>query len=138
MTEHDIKASFSGYAIVEIMGHQRVAGYVTTEYFGTVALFHVQLPAIEAVEQVLDEGIWTGRETLEKGSRIRIGREAVNQYVGAGSLYRLTTCSEAIALAEQPRSIEVLERAERKALVPVGPGFDDEDLERPEDPEDGG
>jgi len=33
------QAKFEGFALVEIVGHQRVAGFVTTEYFGNVAVF---------------------------------------------------------------------------------------------------
>jgi hypothetical protein len=44
------QAKFEGYALVEIMGHQRVAGFVTTEYFGNVAVFHVVMPEVAAEE----------------------------------------------------------------------------------------
>lgn len=44
MSNEQQLASFEGYAIVEIMGHQKAAGYVTTQYFGGTAVFRVVQP----------------------------------------------------------------------------------------------
>lgn len=125
------QARFSGYAIVEILGHQQVAGFVTTEYFGSVAMLHVQLPPIDDVEQTITERTWIGGEYLEPGSKIRVTVARVEQWVGAQSVYRLTACDEATVLARQPRSVEVLERAARAQLpapVAVGPSAPDFDV----------
>lgn len=123
------QAKFEGFAIIEIMGHQRVAGYVTTEYFGNVAVFHVRLPALSGEEKTIDADQWIETERLYAGSRIRISKPALEQYVPAASLYRLTPCTEAEAVEQQPRTVEVLVRAERKALPPSNaPSSSTEDM----------
>jgi hypothetical protein len=105
------QAHFTGYAVVEIMGHQHATGWVTTEYFGGVAMLHVILPGETGQEETLMERRWLEGEYLYPGSVIRTDRLAVDEWVGAGSIYRLRPCSEAAALSRQPRKIEILSRA---------------------------
>ena len=95
------QAKFEGYALVEIMGHQRVAGFVTTEYFGNVAVFHVVMPEVAAEEIEIQARQWVDTEYLEAGSRVRVSRPKVEQFVGASSLYRLTPCTQADAITQQ-------------------------------------
>lgn len=123
------QAKFEGYGLVEIMGHQRVAGFVTTEYFGNVAVFHVVMPEVAAEEVEIPTRQWIETEYLEAGSRVRISRPKVEQFVAASSLYRLTPCTQADAVTQQPRVVEVVFRAERpRALAAVAAVVDDEDL----------
>lgn len=110
------QAKFEGFALVEIMGHQRVAGFVTTEYFGNVAVFHVVMPEVPAEELEIQTHQWIDTERLEAGSRVRISRPKVEQFVAASSLYRLTPCTQADAVAQQPRVVEVIERRTRPLL----------------------
>ena len=42
------QSRFEGWAIVEMFGHQREAGFVTTESFGPACLFRVDTPALPA------------------------------------------------------------------------------------------
>jgi len=114
------QAKFEGYGLVEIVGHQRVAGFVTTEYFGNVAVFHVVMPEVAAEEIEIPTRQWIDTEYLEAGSRVRISRPKVEQFVAASSLYRLTPCAQADAVTQQPRVVEVAFRAERpKAIAAV-------------------
>jgi hypothetical protein len=110
------QAKFEGFALVEIMGHQRVAGFVTTEYFGNVAVFHVVMPEVAAEEIEIPARQWIETEHLEAGSRVRISRPKVEQFVAASSLYRLTPCTQADAVTQQPRVVEVIERRTRPLL----------------------
>lgn len=57
--------SLKTHAIVEIMGQKKVAGYVTTEVFGSICMLRVDIP-----------------ETTR--------RIAFTQYFGMGSIYCLT------------------------------------------------
>lgn len=123
------QAKFEGYGLVEIMGHQRVAGFVTTEYFGNVAVFHVVMPEVAAEEIEIPARQWIDTEYLEAGSRVRVSRPKVERFVAASSLYRLTPCTQADAITQQPRVVEVVFRAERpKELAAVATVVDDEDL----------
>lgn len=117
MNDEQQQANFEGFAIVQQMGHKTVAGYVTTEYFGGVAVFHVvqQEQPPEEITTVRDgsvDGHW-----LYAGSKVRISRPRAEEYIAVASLYSMTPCTEAEANAKQPRTVEILERAERKALA---------------------
>lgn len=125
----ETQARFNGYAVVEIMGHQQTAGWVTTEYFGGVAMLHVLMPGEEGQEQAVDRDLWTGRETIGPGSTYKINRHAVDEWIGAQSIYRLRPCTEGIARDRQPSSIEVISRAARPVLAAVREGGDDFELE---------
>lgn len=118
-------ASFEGYAIVEIMGHQKATGYVTTQYFGGTAIFRVVQQEYPVEEITLEADQWLDGERLYAGSKVRVSRPRAETFVAAASLYRMTPCTEQEANAMQPRKIEVLERAERKAIeqVPVATVF---------------
>lgn len=118
-------ARFDGWAIVEIMGHQRVAGMVTTEAFGSVVMFRVTAPEVPETEVVIEQDGYFEGHLLGKGSRIASGRPRVSTLVGAGSVYRLTECTEAEALVANPLVRRVIERVERKQLS-SGAMFDDD------------
>jgi hypothetical protein len=68
------KETFEGFAVVELMGHRRLAGYARqVELFGAPML-RLDVPAVE-------------------------GHAAVTQYYGASSIYCLTPTTEEIVLA---------------------------------------
>ena len=46
--------SFTGWAIVEMMGHRTEIGYVTTEHYGTAAMFRVDTPPLTSTVRVLE------------------------------------------------------------------------------------
>lgn len=130
MSQEQQLATFEGYAIVEIMGHQRVAGYVTTQYFGGTAVFRVVQQEQPPQEIVLESDEWIDGKFVYAGSKIRISRPRAETFVAAASLYRMTPCSEEQANELQPKVVEVVERAERKALAPVvdANDLDDDEL----------
>ena len=127
------QSKFEGYAIVEIMGHQMVSGYVTTEAFGSVVMFKVVQQEIPATEKVLDRNQYVDGEYCAVGSRVRISRERAETYVGGGSVYRLTPCTEEQANASQPAKVEIIEKAER---VLVAAGIDNAIVGAEEDDDD--
>lgn len=40
------QSTIAGWMLIEMMGHQREIGNVTTEYFGNVAMLRVDVPEI--------------------------------------------------------------------------------------------
>lgn len=98
-------ASFEGYAIIEIMGHQRVAGYVTTQYFGSTAILRVVQQEVPPEEITLESDQWIDGERIYAGSRLKVSRPRAESYVAAASIYRMTPCTEHEANASQPRTI---------------------------------
>ena len=131
-------ANFQGYAIVEIMGHQRCSGYVETVAFGSVVMFKVTQAELPPQERILEHGQHVNCEYVPGGSKVRMSRERAETYIGAASIYRMTPCTEEEAVKSQPVNIEVIEKAGR--LLPTGVdeaiAFGD-DLDEDDDDQDG-
>lgn len=104
---------FEGWAIVEIMGHQRVAGYVSERAFGGVVLLEVTAPEVPETETTLEQDGYIDGHMLGKGSRIARGRPRLQTMVGAASVYRMTVCTEAQALEANPLVTRIVEKVER-------------------------
>ena len=134
------QAKFEGWAVVEIMGHNREIGFVTTEYFGGPALFRVDQPEFPAREYELQKPQWIGETFCPKGTIVQ--RDALpgkTAYVGPASIFRLTPCTEETARQAierlMPAPIKILSLAEEK-LVTAGtvreettdPDDDDDEL----------
>ena len=125
-------ARFEGWAIVEIMGHRRVAGFVTTEAFGSVVMFRVTAPEIPETEETLDRDQYFDGHMLGKGSRIATGRPRISTLIGSGSVYQMTECTERAALAANPLASRIVERVAlaTKELPSITAGiFSDQDIE---------
>lgn len=114
-------AKFEGYAIVEIMGHQRLSGYVKTCYFGNAAVFHVVQQEMPIQDETLPRDGWINGERVYAGTKVRVSRPRAETYVSAASLYRLTPCTEEEANADQPKVIEIVERATRPEISAPDP-----------------
>ncbi len=131
MNENQV-AEFTGWALVEIMGHNKLAGYVETVAYGSVVMFKVSAPEMAPVEQTLEKSQYIGYQTVHAGSIVRVSREAFETQVGASSVYRMTRCTEAQALSQIPQKIEVITMAETpKRLVAAGSADEDDEDERP-------
>lgn len=126
-------AKFEGWAIVQQMGHKTVAGYVTTVYFGSVAMLRVVQQKRPPEEIIVDKDMYVNSFWIYAGSKVRISRQRAEQYIAASSLYAFTPCSEEEANASQPKTVEIIERAERKEITSSDPFDPDEDEEIVED-----
>src|SRR5437762_9958123 len=97
------QSTFEGWAIVELMGHRREIGYVTTEHYGAAALFRVDSPAFEERDYELKRPQWVRTDTgvdreAPAGSKVRrMGIPAKSCLVGPASIYALNPCTEATA-----------------------------------------
>lgn len=122
------QAKFEGWAVVEMMGHQREIGFVTTEYFGSAALFRVDTPEIPERDlttkrpEYLDTD--QGYKLCPAGSKVRRPSiPAKTRLVSPGSLYAITPCTEETARQAIddtiPRRLILLEipQSETKALT---------------------
>jgi hypothetical protein len=72
--------TFESWAMVEIMGHQQFAGYVTTQVIGGASLIRVDVPEIEVTRY---------------GETKKI--EPFTKMFGSASIYCITPCDEATA-----------------------------------------
>lgn len=92
------QAKFEGWAIVEVMGHQKYSGFVTTEAYGGAVLFRVDVPGLPAHPRTLEWSEYINGKTLLAGTVVV--EEAVQPFTklfGAGSIYCITPCTEEVA-----------------------------------------
>lgn len=117
----DEQSKFEGYAVVEIMGHNREIGYVTTAYFGGPALFRIDQPPIPARESELTRAEWIGDVLAQPGTKVeRVAIPGKTSYVGPQAVFRLTPCDQETALKAIermiPAPIKILSLVEAKKL----------------------
>jgi hypothetical protein len=94
------QATFDGWAIVDVLGHQRYVGYVTTEAFGQAVLFRIDVPRLEPRERTTKRpGYGPDGRYLPVGTVIAEGAvESYTKLVGSGSIYTITPCTKDAAL----------------------------------------
>jgi hypothetical protein len=126
------QANFEGWAIVEMFGHQREVGFVTTQAFGAAVLFRIETPELREREYLLERPQSVGNVWAQVGSKVK--REAVpprTKLVGPSAIYAMTPCTEATARMAIERLITppltLLELAKTKELLPGEPDDQPED-----------
>src|SRR5262245_43655089 len=96
MSEQESQQGFEGWAILELMGHVRLAGRVTEESHFGVALGRIDIPTLA-------------------------GDGYTTQYFGGSSIYRLTPTTEAIARSiaqhNQPQPVRSWELPKPAAIT---------------------
>ena len=126
-------AKFSGWAIVEIMGHSKEIGFVTTEYFGGPALFRIDQPSLAPRTHELTRAQWVNDKLCDIGTRVeRVELPGKTTYVGPSAIFRLTPCTEETARrgVEEliPVPMKILHLVERKQInAGPSPAYDDFD-----------
>lgn len=108
---------FNGWAIVELFGHQKIAGQVTTEYYGTACMFRVDVPELPEREVTLRSGEYSGHTYLPAGTRVRRPLEpGYSRLLGVSAIYALNPASKETVL-------RYVDAARKLPLIPL-------DLER--------
>lgn len=119
------QANFEGWAIVEMLGHQREIGYVTTQAFGQAVLFRVDTPELQEREFILPRPEYVtvdgGRQWCVAGSKVkRSGSPARSRLVSPSALYALNPCTEEAAREAlehaSPRPLILIEAPARAAI----------------------
>lgn len=113
------QAAFTGWAKVEVMGHQSHIGFVRTEAYGMAVMFRIDQPEFPPREYVLTEPAWVdeggGRSWQRAGAKVqRAAIPGCSVLVGSGSIYRIIPCTEAAAREAIEKSI----RSELKLIEP--------------------
>lgn len=108
------QTEFSGWAVVEVMGHQTHIGFTQTQTFGTACMFRVDTPELPEREYELKRPEWIdGAGTCPAGTKVkREAAAAVSVLIGASSIYRITPCTEVVAR-------EQIERHAARPLIVV-------------------
>lgn len=129
------QAKFEGWAIVEMMGHQREIGYVTTESYGQAVLFRVDVPEFPEREYVLERPQWDASGNhFPIGAKVqRVALPARSRLISPAAIYALNPCSEhaahkAIEASIVPRLI-LIEAPQDKQLPTGYPPDHGEDYE---------
>ncbi len=115
--------AFAGWAKVEVLGHQTHIGYTVTEAYGGVVMFRVDQPELEEEDLTLTRREYTEAGYWPAGSIVKRGKiEAASVLVGAGSIYRITPCTEEaarLAIRESVRRPLVLVRLPDMAVAQI-------------------
>jgi len=99
----DNNSQFTGWAMLELFGHQREAGYVTTQYFGNAAMFQLDVPELPEREYTLvDPGYVSDEAGHERwapeGSKVKREREpGRTRLINPSAIYALNPCTEEAA-----------------------------------------
>jgi hypothetical protein len=133
------QARFDGWAIVDVMGHQRYVGYVTTEAYGAAVLFRIDVPALEERERVTKRPGYIDGKYLPAGTTVKEGAVAgYSKLVGSGSIYTITPCTKEAALVAveemQARPLMSVALPPERTLAAAAESLDDDDqLDRQDD-----
>jgi hypothetical protein len=133
------QAKFEGWAIVEMMGHRREVGFVTTENYGAASLFRIDTPGLEDREHVIERPTWIRTDAgVEReapiGSKVkRPGFPPRSVLISPASIYAINPCDEATAkrAIERaiPRPLVLLSVPEGKQLSAASEDPEDSDIE---------
>lgn len=140
MTEQN-QAKFGEWAVVELMGHQTEAGFVTTEAYGQAVMFRIDTPELPEREYILERPEYAGGAYFEVGSKVkREGRPARSRLVSPSAIYAINPCTEETVLAalernthrpliliEAPKKKELPPPPEKDAGDPIAAHFEEQD-----------
>lgn len=86
---------FEGWALLELYGHSREAGFVTTVYFGTAAMFRVDVPEIPARQETAERPRWLDGKLCPIGTVVEAAAiPGRTRYLGPGAIYAMNPASE--------------------------------------------
>ena len=103
--------SISTWAVLEMFGHAREIGFVTTEAYGQAVLFRVDTPELPEREFELLAPEWIEIEGSSRmcpaGSKVkRAAVPARTRLVGPGAIYAINPCTEEAARAAMERAVQ--------------------------------
>jgi hypothetical protein len=130
MEQQDDPGKLETWAIVEVMGHNRFAGFVQQVPMGGAAMIRIDVPAIPDHEEEYDEWSGTVSAGMKKKKRKVQGSPAFTKFLGVSSIFAITPCSKEVAITavKQFRSapVMILEMPARRMLSgPRGEEFDE-------------
>lgn len=107
------QSKFEGWAIVDVLGHQRYVGFVTTEAYGQAVLFRIDVPALEERERETKQPGYIGDRYVPAGTLVKEGAvPGYTKLIGSGSIYAITPCTQEAAL-------KAVESSQRRPLMVV-------------------
>jgi hypothetical protein len=139
----ETKETFEAWAIVELMGHRRLAGRVSEQVIGGASLLRIDVPEVaEVPASLVDDPYFAGQK---RRTQAKPAIPAYSQLYGIGSICCITPTTEEIArkasaaMRERPLSLyDIVPRdlpAIETQILENGRGVDDDPDE--DDPEGG-
>lgn len=106
---------FNSWGIVEMFGHTKEVGFVSTQYFGPACLFQIDVPELPEREMVLEFSKYlNGTTYAPAGTKVKLAASPKrSRLIGPGSIYSITPCTEATAMA----AIESLAQTHREMII---------------------
>lgn len=95
------ESPFASWAILELMGHKRLAGYVTEQSLAGSGFIRIDIPELRLPDEIVD---------------------AATQFYSPGAVYCITPTTEstARALVARPRPVYEYELTRSRALLAAG------------------
>jgi hypothetical protein len=135
--EGNAPKEFNSWAIVEMFGHTKEVGFVSTQYFGPACLFQIDVPELPEREIVLSHSRYINSVTFAPaGTKVKISAMPKrSRLIGPGSIYSITPCTEPTAMkaidamADTHREMLILEYPDKQvpALPDGNDGIDEDD-----------
>ena len=129
------QSKFEGWAMVEIMGHQKEIGYVTTEYFGAACMFRVDTPDIPEQETVLKRPSYATIDGKYRqwpaGTKVRFSSlPGRTRLVSVAAVFSINPCTEEAARVSivdmVPRTMALVDIP--KDVPQIEPGSSEQDV----------
>ena len=141
----DTARGYEGWAIVEIFGHQKYAGRISTETIGAACMLRVDVPELPPRQEEVTGRYSYHPETgtqLPKGTIISYAAvQGYTKFFGVAAIYAITPTTEEAALEAieglQPRPVLLVKLPKQAAAIAASAdsSADDEDEEDEEEEE---
>ena len=130
-------AQFEGWAVVELFGHTKEIGHVTTQYFGGAAMFQVDIPELPEREVTIEipgyvDGRWNPAGAVVKKAAI----PARSRLIGPSAIFCLNPCTEEFArelIDRDCTTLAIISSPDRKQLNDPFDCEEDDDERNDED-----
>jgi hypothetical protein len=107
----EVENKLEGWCVVEMFGHTKEIGYVTTQAYGAAVLFRVDTPELVEREFTLETPEYVDGKWTPAGAKVkRPPSPAKTRLIGPGAVYAITPCSEETAL-------KAIENFSRRPLI---------------------
>lgn len=130
MSEEKPDGQLETWAIVEVMGHNRYAGFAQQVAMGGAAMIRVDVPEIpESEEEYEDYSSRIPGESYAavKKKRTVPGTPAFTKFLGVSSIFAITPCTKEAAYAAvkafRSAPVTIIDLPQRRAL----PHYDEDD-----------
>lgn len=125
------QTAFEGWAIVDLFGHRRFAGFLKTEYFGPACMFRCDVPALEERTRITKRAGSVDGKWAPAGTTVKEGATpGYSKFFGVSAIYELTPCTQEACLAAveeiQPRPLMLVALPTENLLPPPVEANDEE------------